>query len=303
VTGVIGLNTLVPDPRTAPGREALMRTIDADKVLASFDAALDASAFEPSAYSGYRDFLRTLVSARHAPTVKDVLAHRDVAERVFPTAAVLAGKPPTSTVLLVKLAAPLRDRIQRRQAVDALNAAAASVQTGTVIVAGVPVVAAELEEATRDGLPQSVAISFLLVLAWLGIVFRRVPDVLLALLPLVFAGVVTVLFIITIGMKFNPINSVAIPLLDGIAVDAGVFLVSVYRAHGASRAELKTHLHSTTHAVLLSVGTTVTAFASLCIMHTPATRSMGFVSALGIVASGVGALFLLMPILIRRARP
>ena len=123
----------------------------------------------------------------------------------------------------------------------------------------------------------------------------------LALVPLVFAGGTTVLFIVATGQRFNPINSVAIPLLDGIAVDAGVFLVSAYRAHGATRAGLRLHLRSTTHAVLLSVGTTATAFAALCFTHTPAVRSLGFVSAVGIVASGVGALLLLMPILIRRA--
>ncbi|MDP1661638.1 MAG: MMPL family transporter, partial [Phycisphaerales bacterium] len=115
----------------------------------------------------------------------------------------------------------------------------------------------------------------------------------------VFAGGTTVLFIIATGQKFNPINCVAVPLLNGIAVDAGVFLVSVYRAHGATRGELLLHLRSTTHAVLLSVGTTTTAFAALCFSHTPAVRSLGLVSAVGIVASGVGALLLLMPILLR----
>jgi len=132
-------------------------------------------------------------------------------------------------------------------------------------------------------------------------VFRKPMDVLLALVPLIFAGVTVVCFMVAIKQRFNPINSVAIPLLDGIAVDAGVFLVSVARAHGATRGELRSNLRATTNAVLLAVTTTVTAFGSICFTHTPAIRSLGMVAAVGITASMVGALLLLMPILIRRA--
>ncbi len=305
VSGVIGLHTLLPDPRTSASRLRSLEAVDPARVVASFDAAIELSSFAPAAYAGYRDFLRTLLSSRHAPTIDDILRYRSLAERLFPTASLAGGSTlggsPTSTVLIVKLSTPLHDRVQRRAAVETLNAAAASVPGGGVTVAGIAAVSEEMEEAARDGLPQSIAISFILVLGWLMIVFRRPLDVLLALVPLIFAASTTVLFIIATGQKFNPINSVAIPLLDGIAVDAGVFLVSVYRAHGTTRDELRLHLRSTTHAVLLSVGTTVTAFAALCFTHTPAVQSLGLVSAIGIVASGVGALLLLMPILIRRA--
>lgn len=299
VTGVVGLHMLLPDPRASVRRLDALRAIDADQAVAAFDAAIDASAFEPAAYRGYRGFLKALVSSGAAPTVADVLRYKGVSERVFPTASLASGVPPTSTVIVVRLSKPLQEREQRRAAVDALNRAVAPLPG--VTVAGIAAVSEELEEAARDGLPQSVAISFVLVVAWLAVVFRRPMDVLLALVPLVFAAGTTIMFIIAIGQSLNPINSIAVPLLDGIAVDAGVFLVSAYRAHGASRVELRLHLRSTAHAVLLSVGTTVTAFAALCFAHTPAVRSLGLVTAVGIIGSGVGALLLLMPILIQRA--
>jgi len=299
VTGVMGLQTLLPDPRTTERRGAVLRRIDAERALGSFDAAVEGSVFEPSAYTGYRAFLKTLLSPVRAPSVADVLNYKGLSEKVFPTSDVASGTPPTSTVLVVRFSKRLTDRVQRKAAVDALNGAVGPL--AGVTVAGIAAVSEELEDAARDGLPLSVAISFVLVLLWLMAVFRRPLDVALALVPLVFAGGATVLFIIATGQRINPINSVAIPLLDGIAVDAGVFLVSVYRAHGATRSDLRLHLRSTTHAVLLSVGTTVTAFAALCFTHTPAVRSLGFVSAVGIIASGVGAILLLMPILIRRA--
>ncbi|HZW05673.1 MAG TPA: MMPL family transporter, partial [Phycisphaerales bacterium] len=299
VTGVVGIHSLLPDPRSAPSRLQSLQALDAENVVTSFDAAVAESAFEPSAYAPYRSFLRTLVSARAPPTVDDLVRHSAVAERLFPAATLDGRTPPLRTVVAVHLSSPLTERVQRRAVVAALSNAAATVPGATV--AGIAAVSEELEAAAREGLPVSVCISLVLVIGWLTIVFRRPLDVLLALVPLLFAGVTTVALIIALGQRFNPINSVAIPLLDGIAVDAGVFLVSVYRAHGSNRSELLGHLRSTTHAVLLSVGTTVTAFAALCFTHTPAVRSLGFVSAVGIVASGVGALLLLMPILIRRA--
>lgn len=299
VTGVIGLQTLLPDPRKSERRAAVLSALDADRALGSFDAALEGSVFEPSAYTGYRTFLRTLLSPQRAPSVADLLDYRGVSEKVFPTSDIASGTPPTSTVLVARFSNRLADRVQRKAAVDALNAAVSSLPG--VTVTGIAAVSEELEEAARDGLPQSAAISFVMVSLWLMVVFRGPLDVLLALVPLAFAGGATVLLIIATGQRFNPINSVAIPLLNGIAVDAGVFLVSAYRAHGGTRRELRLHLRSTTHAVLLSVGTTATAFLALCFTHTPAVRSLGFVSAVGIIASGVGALLLLMPILIRRA--
>lgn len=302
VTGVIGLHTLVPDPRNSQRRSELLEKIDPNLAVASFDAAINASLFDPAAYVGYREFLRTLLSSRHAPTVDDIIQYPGVAERVFPITNVEQGIASTSTVLVARLSAPLHDRAQRKAAIGALKAAAAKVQSGEVTVAGIAAVSEELEEAARNGLPQSVAISFVLVLGWLIFVFRRPLDVLLALVPLLFATGTTVLVIIALGQEFNPINSIAIPLLDGIAVDAGVFLVSAYRSHHGQPAQLRIYLRSTTHAVLLSVGTTVTAFAALCFTNTPAIRSLGLVSAIGIAASGVGALFLLMPILTQRAR-
>lgn len=301
VTGVMGLHMLLPDPRGTEQRRALLAGIEPGRVIAAFDAALEESIYAAGAYTEYREFLRNLISSRTAPTINDVLDHPDLARRLFPAASIAGGAPITSTMLVVRFQSPLHDRAQRRAAIDALNQAAAGVRTGTVTVAGIAAASVELEDAAREGLPQSVGISLVLVLIWLTLVFRRPLDVLLALLPLLFAGGTAVLFIIAVGQKFNPINSVAIPLLDGIAVDAGVFLVSTYRAHGATRAGLRHHLRSTTHAVLLSVATTATGFSALCFTHTPAVRSLGLVSAVGIAASGVGALLLLMPILIRRA--
>ncbi len=307
VEDVRGLHRLLPNPQTVGNRLALLKRVDLERTLADFDTAVEESDFSPESYSGYRDFLRTLLSARRAPDSSDVFAHPGVAARVFPLGGASPNAGKTNTVLLVQFGEPLHDRQKRREAIETLRAAAASVESssagasGSVTVTGTAALSTELEETARQRLPLAMLGSFVLVVVWLTIVFRRVLHVVLALVPLLFAVCTTILFIMATGQRLNPINSVAVPLLIGIAVDAGVFLVSVARAYGRSRRSLRLRLRPTTHALLLSIATTGTAFAALGLSHTPAIRSLGLVSLIGILASGVGALLLVMPILLLRA--
>ncbi len=312
LVSITGLHQLVPDSRSVPARAARLAAFDAAGTLEAFDRALDDSTFDPKVYGGYRRFLESLFAARHPPTITDVLASPAIAHRLFPraetepTPQAINTSPtsltsPTSTVLLVTLSKPLTDRQQRSAAISALTAALQSQPNTTV--AGLAAVSEELQAAVQIGLPRSVALSVLLVLIWLMLVFRRPIDVILALIPLAFAGGATVLFMIATRQNFNPINSVAIPLLDGIAVDAGVFLVAAARAHGSSRENLIRHLPLTTHAIILAAATTLTAFLAFYPSHTPAVRSLGLIASVGITAAFAGVLLLLMPILILRARP
>ncbi|MFZ4574748.1 MAG: MMPL family transporter, partial [Phycisphaerales bacterium] len=296
VRAVLGLQVLIPAPGAEERVRRALATLDPESVRACFDRRVNESAFDLDSYGQYRRFLGDLVAAAHCPTVADLLRYPALAERIFPAG---SGAEPTSTVLVIRLAEPLTDRAQRTRVITAL--AETTRQFPGVTLAGLPAVSEELEQATREGLPASVALSITLVVGWLWLVFRRARLVALALIPLLFAAGATVCFMMATGAKFNPINSVAIPLLDGIAVDAGVFLVSAARSHSASREELRVHLRATTHAVMLAVLTTVTAFAALCFSHTPAIRSLGMVSAVGAAASMFGALFVLMPLLVRSA--
>ncbi len=302
VVDVIGMHRLLPDPRSVGAVSAVLDSVNVESVLKDFDTAVEASAFEPGAYKGYREFVGKMLASRSPPTIGDLALVPSVSQRLLPKENA-AGAAPTQSLLVVRLASPLRTRDQRSEMVMTLRAALVPVPQATL--AGLAAVSTELEEATGEGLPQSIMISVVLVLVWLVIVFRRPLDVLMALVPLIFAGSFTVLFMMAIGAKFNPINSIAIPLLDGIAVDAGVFLVAVARQarrDGLDRAGLIAHLRPTMHAVLLASATTITGFASLCIMHTPAIRSLGFVAAVGIGASLCGAFGVLVPWLLRQSR-
>lgn len=302
VVDVLGVHRLLPDPRGVPGVDEVLQGVQAKELVDRFRAAVDRSAFDIAHYERYATFLERLLSPAKPPTMVDIAAYPSITQRLFPRDSLKTSREPTETLLVVRLEKPLRDRAARELVVSTMRRALANMPNATI--AGLPAVSVELEDSTKEGLPQSIAISVCLVLCWLIIVFRRVMDVVLALVPLVFAAIFVVAFMVAIGEKFNPINSIAIPLLDGIAVDAGVFLVSVARdvsARNGTRELLVAELRPTMRAVLLAVATTVTGFLSLTATHTPAIRSLGMVAAVGIFASLIGSMCVLVPWLLKRA--
>jgi uncharacterized protein len=296
VAGVLGVHMLAPDPRTVPVVRDVLGSIDPARAIADFDAALAGSAFEAAAYTEYRRLLDQMLRLREPPTMDDVLAHPGVAGRVLPRD---AGPAPLETLLIVRLDRTLRDRESRSAAVDAMRRAIAGLPG--VTLAGLPAVSEELEAATRAELPRTLAISAALVFMWLVATVRRFTDVALAMIPLAAASLGTLALIVALDLGLNPINCVAVPLLNGIAVDAGVFLVAAARGEG-DRAAVVRAIRPTTHAVLLAVATTFAGFAAFTLTHTPAIQSLGAVAAAGVLLSAVGAIGVLIPLLILRRR-
>jgi uncharacterized protein len=297
VVQIRGLHQLLPNPAGITRTHNRFANINPTETLANFWNAVNASAFSSDAYAEYGELLEQLITPRTAPSIADVMKRTELRNRFFPAGQRDSTTPPTSTVLVAQLASPIADRAQRRIIVDTLNQAAAGVQGADVIVAGVAAVTLELEDAARSGLPRSAILSFVFVLTWLYLFLRCIRRVLLALLPLAFAGVVVALFIMATGQKINPINAIAIPLLAGIAVDAGLLLIAAAPSRGLADQDSMWRLRATSHAVILSTTTTSLAFFAICYSHTPAIRSLGIVSGFGAMAAGIGAILLLMPIL------
>ncbi|MCC6660294.1 MAG: MMPL family transporter [Phycisphaerales bacterium] len=285
VRSVAGLPLLLPDPRTAPARAARLAGLNPEAVLADFDAAVAATAFDPAAFTDYRGFLRRLVSARTPPAFTDLRRYPALAGRVLPD----SGEP--GTVLVVRFGSPLSTRTDRDAAVLALRSALAPIPGATPT--GMSVLGYDLEQATRAALPRSLALSVGLVIGSL-IVFLRTPlGVALSLIPLLFGALATYAVIVAAGVPLNPVNAAGLPLLAGIAVDAGVYIVAAARDHAPG----VPWLAATLHAVLAASITTVTGFGSLLWTHTPAVRSLGLLTSIGITAALVGVILILIPAL------
>ena len=111
----------------------------------------------------------------------------------------------------------------------------------------------------------------LISLLILGIL-RRFSDVILVLVPLIFAALMTVAASVLLGLAFNFANVIVLPLLLGLGVSSSIHLVMRRREAGVGVAVLSS---STPRAVLFSSLTTVAAFGSLAVSGHPGMTSMG----------------------------
>ena len=121
----------------------------------------------------------------------------------------------------------------------------------------------------------------------LYIVLRRVTDVLLTLVPLLFAGLIAMELTVLIGLPLNFANIIALPLLLGLGVAFKIYFVMAWR-------DGQTHLlqSSLTRAVFFSAMATAVAFGSLWSSKHPGTSSMGELLALSLACTLIAAVFL-----------
>ena len=144
----------------------------------------------------------------------------------------------------------------------------------------------------RAGIYSFLSIAFILLLA-----LRRMGDTLMALAPLLLAGILTTASCVVVGIQLNFANIIALPLLFGIGVAFDIYFVMAWR-HG-QRNLLQSPL---TRAVLLSAGTTSAAFGTLSISSHPGTASMGIILLISLFWILVSML-LVLPALLAYALP
>jgi hopanoid biosynthesis associated RND transporter like protein HpnN len=125
----------------------------------------------------------------------------------------------------------------------------------------------------------------------LGLLLRRLRDVLLVLAPILVAGFATILVWVAAGLAFNFANIIALPLLLGIGVAFTIYFVVNWRKG-------VTHplTSSTARAVLFSALATAASFGSLALSSHPGTAGMGLLLLLGLMIM-LSTIFLFLPAL------
>lgn len=151
----------------------------------------------------------------------------------------------------------------------------------------------------RDGFLRAAVLAALVVLLAAWFAFRSVRDAALALVPPAFAFVGMIGAMIGLGLRFDPANVVALPLILGLSIDAGLHIVHRAREsaanHGVARVE--DVLDGTGRAVGLALVTTACGFAGLMLADYGAMQSLGGVMVLGLGMAAVGALIVVPAIL------
>ena len=154
-----------------------------------------------------------------------------------------------------------------------------------------PILALESGDAIIAAFKQAFGGALIVITLILLLILRNVIDALLVLVPLIFAGLMTIGTLVILGVYLNFANIIALPLLLGMGVDNGIHMIMRMRSTGAGTVNvLQT---STARAVLFSGLTTIVSFGNLSFSSHPGTASMGVVLTLGILITLLSTLIIL----------
>ncbi|MEO8352131.1 MAG: MMPL family transporter [Chthoniobacteraceae bacterium] len=156
---------------------------------------------------------------------------------------------------------------------------------------------ADLVPWAKAKLTELSAVMVLFNVLLLAFLFRRLSSlaVLMGALGLAILALVAALEIF--GIPLNLFNVLAFPLVLGIGVDYGIYVIIAMRAPDPRR-----ELSAILKPVLLSALTTAAGFGSLATAENPALRSLGLICGLGVVCCAAATFLLILPICVWRAQ-
>jgi uncharacterized protein len=136
--------------------------------------------------------------------------------------------------------------------------------------------------------------AFLAIVVLIFLHFQSLKFLILTLTPLVLAVLWRTGAMVWFGIEFNPANIVTLPLIIGIDVAFGVYIIDRYREDG----KLSIFSGSTGKAIIMSSLTSLFGFSSLLVSQFRGMYSIGQLMSLGIAIGLVTAIFFLPQILV-----
>lgn len=137
-----------------------------------------------------------------------------------------------------------------------------TVRSVTSNASGTPVMLIEGGDAVVSAFYEASLISVVMITTLLLLALRSIVDALMVLIPLGLAAMFTVAGMELFGISFNLANIIVLPLLIGLGVAFGIYVVLRWRSGVPVARLLQT---STPEAVLLSALTTMSSFGSLAV--------------------------------------
>ena len=198
--------------------------------------------------------------------------------------ALRARKQAADGRILVEIFPKADARIQANR-----QAFAAAVQSVAPDASGEAIVATEGGQAVLHAFLEAGLIAFVLIFALVLWMLRDVADVLMVMAPLALAALLTMAISVLFGIPLNFANVVVWPLLLGLGVASGIYMVLRDRQEPTAQL-LET---STPRAVLFSALTTIASFGSLAIVKHPGMASMGRLLTIAISLSLISTVIVL----------
>jgi hopanoid biosynthesis associated RND transporter like protein HpnN len=168
------------------------------------------------------------------------------------------------------------------------------VRTVDPAATGTPVQNYQYINLLRDSYVDAAGYAFLAILVLVYLHFLSVKKLLLTLLPLGLGVLYTFGLMGWAGIQFNPANIITLPLVIGIGIAFGVYVVDRHDEEG--RVALAGS--STGKALLLSALTTITGFASMTLGEYRGLISLGLVMSIGVALCFLSAALILPQILV-----
>jgi hopanoid biosynthesis associated RND transporter like protein HpnN len=143
--------------------------------------------------------------------------------------------------------------------------------------------AAEILESGRAvvaALRQALLSAIAVITVFLLLMWRRIDDTALVLVPLGLAATLTVAASVLMDIPFNFADVIVLPLLLGIGVDSGIHLVHRVRVSGSNDTNLLST--STARAVVFAALTTIASFGSLGFARHMGLATLGRLLTLGV---------------------
>ena len=158
---------------------------------------------------------------------------------------------------------------------------------------GTPILNYYATALLRDSYLWAAAWAFVAIVVLILLHFQSLKYLLLTLTPLVLAVLWRTGAMVWFGIEFNPANIVTLPLIIGIDVAFGVYIIDRYREDG----KLSIFAGSTGKAIIMSSLTSLFGFSSLLISQFRGMFDIGQLMSLGIAIGLVTAIFILPQIL------
>jgi hopanoid biosynthesis associated RND transporter like protein HpnN len=143
-----------------------------------------------------------------------------------------------------------------------------------------PVIYLESGKAIVGAFKQALVSALVAIVVILLISRRSIKDTLVILIPLLMTGILTGASTVVMDNPFNFANIIVIPLLFGLGVDAGIFIVDRLRNPDREDSVLDT---STARGVVFGEMTTLCSMVSMTFTPHPGLASMGLLLAIGLI--------------------
>jgi predicted RND superfamily exporter protein len=132
-------------------------------------------------------------------------------------------------------------------------------------------------------------ISFNVVL--LAFLYRKIEPLLILMVSLALSIGAMIACLKIFGFALNLFNVLAFPVVLGVGVDYGIYILLAMRQPGNKEYAFATIIKP----VILAGLTAVAGFGSLAIAHNPALRGLGTVCAIGVACCLFSTIFFILP--------